>query len=298
VRLRSALLPALALATGGCAMRTDVVRLERQIATQQREMARADSARAASLAAVARLVQGLLDSLAVQQDALTRLRGDLRVELFNVQQQLVAIQELTGQSQQRLSELRSQIDQRSGQIAAPPPEPPAAQPAPGGAPPSAPGAAAPVPVGTTPSVAAPGALTPPGTPANPVTPEPTADQLMELALQQLRRGSPGTARVAFAEFLRRFRAHPRAADAEFFTGEAWAAEQRADSAAAAYRRVVDRYPASPRAASALYKLAVRALGAERRDEARTLFNRVVTAYPSSEEAALARDQLRSLTPGR
>jgi tol-pal system protein YbgF len=296
VRLRSALLPALALATGGCAMRTDVVRLERQIASQQREMSRADSARAAGLAAVARLVQGLLDSLAVQQDALTRLRGDLRGELFNVQQQLVVIQELTGQSQQRLSELRSQIDQRSGQVAAP--EPPAGQPAPGGAPPSAPGAAAPVSAGTAPGVAAPGALTPPGTPANPVTPEPTADQLMELALQQLRRGSPGTARVAFAEFLRRFRAHPRAADAEFFTGEAWAAEQRADSAAAAYRRVVDRYPASPRAASALYKLAVRALGAERRDEARTLFNRVVTAYPASEEAALARDQLRSLTPGR
>lgn len=296
MRLRSALLLALALATGGCAMRTDVVRLERQIASQQREMSRADSARAAGLAAVARLVQGLLDSLAVQQDALTRLRGDLRGELFNVQQQLVVIQELTGQSQQRLSELRSQIDQRSGQVGVP--ESPAGQPAPGGAPPSAPGAAPPVPAGTTPSVAAPGALTPPGTPANPVTPEPTADQLMELALQQLRRGSPGTARVAFAEFLRRFRAHPRAADAEFFTGEAWAAEQRADSAAAAYRRVVDRYPASPRAASALYRLAVRALGAERRDEARTLFNRVVTAYPSSEEAALARDQLRSLTPGR
>lgn len=305
MRLRAAALSALALASGGCALRSDVTRVERQLATQQREMARADSARAAGLAAVARLVQGLLDSLALQQDALTRLRGDLRVELFNVQQQLVAIQELTGQSQQRLSELRGQIEQRSSQLASPAP---AGQPAPpSGTPTVADGAPARrPPSGAAPAPGAAQPATPPGPPATPspaaatplVTPEPTADQLMELALQQLRRGSPGTARIALAEFQRRFPSHARAADAEFFTGEAWAAEQRADSAAAAYRRVVERFPASPRAASALYKLGVQALAAGRRDEARTIFGRVVAAYPASEEAALARDQLRSLAPGR
>ncbi len=292
-RRAPALLIVLALSSGGCALRSDVNRLERQMITQQRESARADSSRAASLAAIARLVQGLLDSLAVQQDALTRFRGDIRGELFNVQQQLVAIQELTGQSQQRLSELRAQMDQRSNQFTTPAPVPAAVPPAPSGAPPAASGAVTP---GAPPAQAVPNAT--PGTPANPVTPEPTADQLMELGQQQLRRGSPGTARVAFAEFLRRFGTHPRAADAEFLTGEAWAAEQRADSAAAAYRRVVDRYPSSPRAASALYRLGVQAAAAGRRDEARTLFTRVVAAFPASEEAALARDQLRSLPPGR
>lgn len=297
---------ALALAAGGCALRSDVTRVERQLAAQQREMVRADSVRASNLASLARLVQGLLDSLAVQQDALTRLRGDLRVELYNVQQQLVAIQELTGQSQQRLSELRGQLEQRSVQFAAPTdPAPPAgagAAPAPAGTPPpSAPAGAAPPSAAAAPGNAPPGAAAPPaptGAVGPPVSPEPTADQLMELALQQLRRGSPGTARIAFTEFLRRFPSHARAADAEFFTGEAWAAEQRADSAATAYRRVAERYPSSPRAASSLYKLGVQAVAAGRRDEARTYFNRVVTGYPGSEEAALARDQLRSLAPGR
>ena len=40
------------------------------------------------------------------------------MELYNVEQQLVAVQELTGQSQQRLTELRTQLEQRSEQIAA------------------------------------------------------------------------------------------------------------------------------------------------------------------------------------
>lgn len=263
------LIIALSLAAGGCALRGDVTRLERQLLEAQRAAARGDSAMAANLAAVARMLQGVYDSIATQRDQLTSLRGDLRLELFNVQRQLVAIQELTGQSQQRLTELRTQLDQRSAQLsAAPAAGPPADQ----SAAPGAPGGAAP--------------------------PDPTAEQLLELSLQQLRRGSPATARTGFAEFLRRHGSHARAVDAEFFTGEAWSAERRADSAAAAYRRVVQRFPQSPRAASALFKLGAMAAAAGRVDEARQHFTRVVTQYPSSEEAALARDQLRALAPAR
>lgn len=277
---------ALPLATGGCALRSDVTKLRLQMDAQQREAARADSARAANLSALARLVQTLIDSLAAQQTALGRVRADLRLELLNVQQQLVQIQELTGQSQQRLTELRAQLDERSQQLALVAAAPPVTTPrtdstAPTAAQqPAAPGAAQQPPV----AAAAP--------------PEPTADQLMELSLQQLRRNSPSTARAGFAEFLRRFPQHPRAADAEFFSGEAWAAERNADSAAAAYRRVAERYATSPRAATALYRLGLQALSAGRSEEARTHFQRLVTAYPTSAEAALARERLRTPTPSR
>jgi len=141
----------------------------------------------------------------------------------------------------------------------------------------------------------------PAAPAGGATPAPGAapagpgpDQLIELGLQQLRRGSPATARSAFAEFLKRYPANPRAGEAWFFTGEAWNADQRADSAAAAYRVVVQRFPTSSHAAGALYKLGMIALGAGRRDEARAQFSQLVGAYPQSDEAALAREQLRSL----
>lgn len=280
--LAAVLLPLLA---GGCALRSDVTKLRLQLDAQQVAAARADSARAANLAAVARLLQSLIDSLAVQQTLIGRVRADLRLDLLNVQQQLVQVQELTGQSQQRLTEMRAQLDERSQQVAAvlaAPVAQPAAPAGPGAVPARSPGDSA--------------AAPPPA--AGPAPAEPTADQLMELSLQQLRRNSPGTARTGFAEFLRRFPQHPRAADAEFFSGEAWAAEQRSDSAAAAYQRVVRRYPSSPRAATALFRLGARAQQANRKDEARTFFTRLTTAYPASDEAALARERLRALAPPR
>ena len=253
-------------------MKSDITRLQQQLAEQRTAQQRSDSVIGANVAGLARLLQGVSDSVQAHQVLLTQLRGDVRVELYNVEQQLVAIQELTGQSQQRLSELRSQLDQRQTRIgtdSAVPAAPPAA---------AAPGS--------------PSAAPPSAAPAN----QPSPDQLIELSIQQLRRGSPGTARDGFAEFLRRYPTHPRAADALFFTGEAWTADQRADSAAAAYRAVVQRFPQSPRAASSIYKLGLQALAAGRTTEARDDFNRVVGSYPSSDEAGLARERLRSLPP--
>jgi tol-pal system protein YbgF len=285
VRHRAAALVLALPLVAGCALRSDVTKLRLQMDGQARAAAQRDSASRANLAAIARLVQGMLDSLAVQQGAMASLKGDLRVDLYNIQQQLVAVQELTGQSQQRLTELRAQLEQRSEQLAA------QAAAAP---PDSAAGAAG---QGAAPAAGAAGA------PASPAAGQPGPDRLMELALQQLRRGSPATARTAFAEFLRLYPTHPRAGDAWFFIGESWTAEQRADSAAAAYRAVVQRYPSSDHVAAALYKLGVIAAAAGRRDEARAEFNQLVATYPLSQEAALAREQLRTLgaaapPPGR
>lgn len=261
----SVLLVPCTLLLGGCAMKGDVMRLEIQLQDMQRQQQRSDSVTAANLAAIARSLQSLYDSLAAQQNMVTMLRGDVRTELLSIQQQLVAIQELTGQSQQRLTELRRDLEQRTGA--------------------SGPG---PAPAGAPAGTAA----------AASDTAGPGADALLDLSIQQLRRGSPGTARAGFAELLRRFPAHARAADAEYFIGEAWTAETRADSAAAAYRRVTQRFATSPRAASSWYKLGLIALAGGRTEEARTAFTRVVNQFPSSDEAALARERLRTLPRAR
>jgi len=119
---------AAAVASGGCAMRSDVTKLRLQLDAQQQAAARSDSSLRADLSAIARLVQGVLDTLAAQGAVIGGMRGDLRVDLYNVQQQLVAVQELTGQSQQRLTELRAQLEERSSEITAAPPAPAAGQP--------------------------------------------------------------------------------------------------------------------------------------------------------------------------
>jgi len=249
--------------TAGCALKGDVRRVELQVAALRAERARADSAHAAEVDSVRALLAAVEAKLAAQQAYLVQFRGDTKTDLLAVQQQLVTIQELTGQSQQRLTELRSRLEAQ------------ARQPVP--------------PVDTAAGAAAPGA--PAGPPGPGAAPGP--DQMYDLSLQQFRRGSLATARLGFREFLRLYPGDERAADALFYVGETFAADAP-DSAAAVYQQVVKSYPNSPRAPSALYKLG---LLAERRGDkaaARTYYARVVAGYPRSDEANLARDKLQRL----
>ncbi|GBD32903.1 Cell division coordinator CpoB [bacterium HR33] len=111
-----------AVLLSGCALKGDVRRVENQLIQMRQEAARADSARAAQLAEligqIAALQETLLDSLAAQQRRLAMFEGAIRGDLTEVQRQLVQVQELTGQSQQRLAELRSQLEQRARQLGA------------------------------------------------------------------------------------------------------------------------------------------------------------------------------------
>src|SRR5947207_3973934 len=240
--IRSASVLALGLAAG-CALKGDVRKARLQVQALQADLAKSDVARAAEQDTVLAAVGLLQQALATQQSYLVQMRGDLRTELLSVQQQLVAVQELTGQSQQRLTELRSRIEARGQQQD--------------------------------------NAVTPVGPSGNPAGPGP--DQMYDLSLQQYRRGSLATARLGFREFLRVFPTHERAPDALFYVGESFEqaspdsavavydqvvknypnsaraasalyklgllAEQRGDRASARtyYSRVIAGYPRSPEA---------------------------------------------------
>src|SRR5947199_831532 len=266
MRLRPTLLLALGLAAG-CALKGDVRKVELQVEAARAERARADAERAAQIDSLRLLLAAVQQALTAQQAYLVQLRGDVRTDLLAVQQQLVQVQELTGQSQQRLSELRARIEERAQQ-----PVPPLD---------TARGAGGPG-LGAGPPVGASG---------NPAGPGP--NQMYDLSLLQFRRGSLATARIGFREFLRVFPTHEHAADALFYVGETWAGENT-DSAAAVYQQVVKTYPNSSRAPAALYKLGL--LAEQRSDKAasRTYYARVIAGYPRSDEANLARDKLQRL----
>ena len=100
----------------GCVTKGDVQQVQDDIALFKAETARRDSARAAQLTQVIQMQQRVMDSLTNSRRAVGQLRGDLASDLYNIQQQLVQLQELTGQSQQRLSELRTQLEARGEQI--------------------------------------------------------------------------------------------------------------------------------------------------------------------------------------
>ncbi|HEV2750252.1 MAG TPA: tol-pal system protein YbgF [Gemmatimonadales bacterium] len=245
----------------GCALKGDVRRVELQVEALRVERARADSQHAAQVDTVRTLLAAVQDKVTAQQAYLVQLRGDVKTDLLAVQQQLVSVQELTGQSQQRLTELRGRLEEQARQ---PVPSVDTSKTGPG------------VPVG------------PSGNPAGP-----GPDQMYDLAYQQYRASRYATARLGFREFLRMFPTNERAPDALYFIGESFASEN-ADSAAAVYQLVVKTYPTSSRAPSALYKLGLLAEQRSDKAAARQYYSRVIGSYPRSQEANLARDKLQRL----
>ncbi len=253
-----------AAALSGCALKGDVRRVEQQLLEHRDETARADSARAVSLArlldelgGIQRQQTRLIDSISSQRQVMVAMQGSFRGELTQVQRQLVTIQELTGQSQSVISQLRGEIARRETR-------PAVTRPAPG--------------------QAQPGDATP--------SDNPGPEQMFTLGRQQLNRGAPQSARIAFRRLIELYPDHDRAADALYWIGESFRGEDP-DSAAAAYERVAREFPSSDRAPLALYKMG---LDAERRGDtaaARLLFQRVVAGYPRSDEADLARARLNN-----
>jgi tol-pal system protein YbgF len=251
-----------------CATKGQVQLLQTEVQTLRVESARRDSARAAALAAVIGLQNRILDSLAAGREALRQLDARMKTELTDVQRQLLQVQELTGQSQTRLSELKAQLDTRAEQQEA---------------------------AGLTRPATAPDTAGRAPAPALPAAPVTTADQMYFGALQQFRRGSLTTARRGFQEFLKTYPTSEQVPDALNFVAESFANEAP-DSAVVYYTQVVQRFPKSPRASTALYRIGRIEEARRNVTAARTYYERILKEYPQSNEADLARDRLKTLRP--
>jgi len=240
-----------------------VQQVETQVNVLRADTRRSDSATAVQLRQILVLQQQMMDSLAATRRSLNEMRGSTANDLLAVQQQLLQLQELTGQSQRRLTELRGQIEARGETV--------------GGAPLAA-------------------GQAPPNDTAGAPAPAPaaaSAQQMYDASLAQLRRGSASTGRAGLREMLQAYPQSELVPDALYFVGQSFSSENP-DSASAYYRKVVKDYPTSTRAPAALYGLG---LLAERRGDkpgARDAYNQLLKSYPKSDEAALARDRLKAI----
>ena len=252
--LRAAPVAAIVL-TGCLASKSDVLVLQSQLQSMQTASARADTARAAQIDRVLAQVQQSNDSVRAVSARLAKLQSTVTTNDYEMGRQILQIQELSGQSQRRLQELRASLEERNqgAAVAAP-----------------APGTEAAAPAGPGPA------------------------QLFQTSLDQLRRGSTSVARSGFEELLRTYPQTEDAPEAMVYIAETYAAERNQVAADSVYGLVVDRYPSSPKAATALYKRAIDYRAAGRTTQARAAFGRIVKEYPRSDEAALAREQLRTL----
>lgn len=244
----AALVGAAALAATGCATKRDVRDLRTEI---RAVMARQDSI----LVMLGGEHRALRDSVRALGDEVVTSRGELRNQLLGIEQQLIQIQELTGQSQRRLNQLREDMSRREQ------------------APPAAPA--------ETEGGAAPSGV--------------AGDDLYIAGTEQLDRGASETARLAFEQLLQENPEHPRAPDAQYNIGETYYQEGDLDAALQALDRVVQLYPDSPRAPAALYRAGVISEERGSVEEARGYFNRVLSGYPRSEQARLASERLQALS---
>lgn len=266
------LAPVALVATGACfATSNDVKLLQLQIDSMRVATVRSDSLHAAQVNQVIATLGLVRDSLGTVSGHVVKMQGDMRGDLHDVNEQLLQIQQLTGQSQNRLQELRASIEQRNqdmGEGAAPSPT-----------------------TGAKGAAAAPGAAP---TGAAPNAGEPGPNQLYQLGMEQLQRGSPATAVQAFQKLLQDYPTADITPEAQFYLGEAYRAQGNAAAADTAYAMVIQKFPKSPHAPTALYKRALYLEQQGNATAARALLNQLISTYPQSDEAALARDHLREL----
>jgi tol-pal system protein YbgF len=291
-RIRVGLVPVVVLAAGACfATREDVRLLQNQMQAAQAQSAHADSDRQAQLDRVIEQLGLVNDSLGRIGGQLTKFQGDVEGSVYAMGQQLIQIQELTGQSQRRLQELRAGLEAQRATAVTPPPI--ASTPSPTdtagqAAPPSA--GQAP---GQTPAAGTGAVVTSTGTVSG-ANGTPGPNQLYEMALDQLRRGSTTAARTALQDLLRQYPNADVAADAQFYVAETFAKEHDTAAADSGYRLVAQRFPASDRAPQALFKHALVLQAQHKVQAARAAYQEVITKYPRSDEAVLAKDRLRAV----
>jgi tol-pal system protein YbgF len=287
VIVRRAALVAVAWALSGClATRADLRVLQADIAVVRAEHARSDSVRAKQVAEILQTIRASQDSMRGLGNRLAKWQGDQKEDMYAVQQKLLTILELTGLSQRRLMELRANLEDRApdaGTALQPGGVTPSPLPASGGAASSpTPGAA-----GAGATTAGAGTASPPAAPSGP-----GPNQLLQLALDQLRRGSAGSARAGFQDLVTQYPTADIAPLAQFYVAESWAQEGKAAAADSVYQLVVAKYPQSEKAATALYKHGLHLLTLGKRAESRAVFQDVVKRFPRSDEAVLAAARVR------
>ena len=254
------------------ATRGDMRILQGDINTVRTESQRSAQAQAQALTETARILQAVSDSLSRLSSRQLGFEGDTRGELRRVNEQLIQVQQLLGQSQNIIRSLRADLE-AAGRTPIPesavaPPPTTASPPARGSAPPVTPAPAA-------------GAV-------------PGPNQLYQDGRQHYERGSYASSRIAFGDLLLNYPGSDLAPDAQYLIAESYAAERNFPAAETAYAAVVSKYPDSPRAPEAMYKRALIFLEDKNVAAARPLLEAIIRQYPRTDAAEFARERLASI----
>lgn len=132
----------------------------------------------------------------------------------------------------------------------------------------------------------------PELPAAASAPSSQSQAAYDAAFAQVRQRDFAAAEAAFKAFLRDYPDSQLQANAWYWLGEVYLAQQKSAESRTAFTRVIEQFTTHTKAADALYKLGVLAGREGDAGKARQLMQRVVQTYPQSSAADLARGYLK------
>jgi tol-pal system protein YbgF len=248
---------------GGCffATKQDIDKLQQDIVGTRVSSSAADSVQRVQLIEVSRSVRTLTDSISALSKRLAAMRTASEGEMTAMKENISQLQDLSGQSEQRLRDMRATLEEKRQQQQ------------------DAASAPAPDTAGTI--VAAP-------------TSGPGPLQLLQAGRDQLLKGGNASARSAFNELITKYPKSEYVPEAMFYMAQAYAAERNTDAADAEYATLITRFPNSPRVPTAMYKRALQLQAAKKTAQAKKLYQDIIKRFPRSDEAALADERLQSI----
>jgi tol-pal system protein YbgF len=249
------------LLLSGCffATKSDFDRLQQDVVGTQASSNAADSVQRAYLIEVTRTMRTLSDSVNALSRRVNSMKTATESDLAAMKEDIQQLQDLSGQSEQRLRDMRAALEDKS------PPAPP----------PSTSGDSS-------------------GSASVEPTGGPGPAQLLQAGRDQLLKGGNTAARAAFAELIQKYPKSDLVPEAMFYTAQAYAAERNSDAADAEYSSLITKYPRSSRVPTAMYKRALSLQAQKKTTEAKRLFQDIIKRFPRSDEAALADERLQSM----
>jgi len=249
---------AIPLACASCffATKQDFEKLQQDIVVSRATSNASDSVQRAQLVDVSRSMRTLSDSISALSRRVSAMRTASESDMAAMKEDISQLQDLSGQSEQRMRDVRAALEEKRQEQAATADTSARAS----GAPASGPGPL----------------------------------QLLQAGRDQLLKGGNVAARSAFSQLISQYPTSEYVPEAMFYSAQAYAAEQNPNAADAQYVALISRFPKSPRVPTAMYKRALHLQSQKKTAEAKKIFQDIIKRFPRSDEAALADERLQTI----
>ncbi len=242
-----------------CATKTDFRNLESEV----RALAARQDTATLALQRVQRVNRTVIDSVGALSESLFEFRGDVSNRLLSIQDQLLLLGELVGQSQRSLATMREELIAQRQQLE--------------------------------------DRLSARGEPGDTLEvvggeagEQDAADVAFASLQTELDRGNLNTARRGFERFISMYPNSEFAPSAHLHLGELLSGEERLEEAVAMYLEVPRLFPTAEEVPDALYRAGVLSIELNDFEQARQLLERLVNTYPGHRYVEQARERLQGI----